>query len=249
MAVWPAAIVWPSELLLSAKLKPTINSTAAERVVWAASVPVATILSQAMRLNVLLAVFNMIPIPPLDGSHVFKYVLPPAWALSYERVSRYGLLVIYAVLFLGGVEKVEGILEDVPFRCQRQDGGTIGRKCEAEDAGRGQVLGRVEAAIPLLGVEEVAVPVRLVRVRPVGRHVDGGHTLVRHPHPAVAAPLGLEPEGRVLVMEGVVVAARQKRADLQGHPARAGRGGAQSSGSVTGTRQLAPYSLPSKERP
>jgi Zn-dependent protease len=53
-------------------------------------------------LNLILAAFNLLPIPPLDGSHVFKYVLPPAWALSYERVSRYGLLIIYAILFLGG---------------------------------------------------------------------------------------------------------------------------------------------------
>jgi len=50
-------------------------------------------------LNLVLAAFNLIPIPPLDGSHVFKYVLPPAWALSYERVSRYGIVIILAVLF------------------------------------------------------------------------------------------------------------------------------------------------------
>jgi Zn-dependent protease len=55
-----------------------------------------------VEINLILAAFNLLPIPPLDGSHVFKYVLPPAWALSYERVSRFGLLVIYALLFLGG---------------------------------------------------------------------------------------------------------------------------------------------------
>ena len=53
-------------------------------------------------INLVLAAFNLLPIPPLDGSHVFKYVLPPAWALSYERISRFGLLIIYALLFLGG---------------------------------------------------------------------------------------------------------------------------------------------------
>ena len=40
------------------------------------SVPIAAILSQAMRLNVLLAVFNMIPIPPLDGGNVLGGLLP-----------------------------------------------------------------------------------------------------------------------------------------------------------------------------
>lgn len=55
-----------------------------------------------IEINFVLAAFNLLPIPPLDGSHVFKYLLPPAWALSYERVSRYGLLVIYGLLFFSG---------------------------------------------------------------------------------------------------------------------------------------------------
>jgi Zn-dependent protease len=53
-------------------------------------------------INLVLAAFNLIPIPPLDGSHVMKYLLPPAWSLSYQRLGRYGLLILYAVLFLGG---------------------------------------------------------------------------------------------------------------------------------------------------
>lgn len=53
-------------------------------------------------INLLLAAFNLIPIPPLDGSHVFKYVLPPAWSLSYQRLGRYGLLILYGLLFFGG---------------------------------------------------------------------------------------------------------------------------------------------------
>jgi len=53
-------------------------------------------------INLILAAFNLLPIPPLDGSHVMKYLLPPAWALSYQRVGRYGFLVLYALLFFGG---------------------------------------------------------------------------------------------------------------------------------------------------
>src|SRR5947209_14163916 len=34
-------------------------------------------------INLVLASFNLIPIPPLDGSHVVKYLLPPAWGLAY----------------------------------------------------------------------------------------------------------------------------------------------------------------------
>lgn len=50
--------------------------------------------------NVLLAVFNLIPIPPLDGSHVVKYLLPPAWAIRYQQAGRFGLLLVFAVAFL-----------------------------------------------------------------------------------------------------------------------------------------------------
>lgn len=47
--------------------------------------------------NLVLAVFNLIPIPPLDGSHVVKYLLPPAWALQYQRIGQYGLLLVFVV--------------------------------------------------------------------------------------------------------------------------------------------------------
>lgn len=53
-----------------------------------------------VEINLILAAFNLLPIPPLDGSHVFKYILPPAWALAYERISRFGLVIIFAILFV-----------------------------------------------------------------------------------------------------------------------------------------------------
>ncbi|HEX6536517.1 MAG TPA: site-2 protease family protein [Gemmatimonadaceae bacterium] len=53
-----------------------------------------------IQFNLLLAIFNLIPIPPLDGSHVVKYLLPPAWALRYQSAGRYGLLIVFAVVFL-----------------------------------------------------------------------------------------------------------------------------------------------------
>jgi Zn-dependent protease len=50
--------------------------------------------------NLVLAVFNLIPIPPLDGSHVVKYLLPPRWAMWYQQAGRYGLVLVFAVAFL-----------------------------------------------------------------------------------------------------------------------------------------------------
>lgn len=54
-----------------------------------------------IQLNIALAVFNLIPIPPLDGSHVMKYLLPPAWSLSYQRFGRYGLVLLFVLISFG----------------------------------------------------------------------------------------------------------------------------------------------------
>jgi Zn-dependent protease len=52
-------------------------------------------------INLSLVAFNLIPIPPLDGSHVFKYLLPPAWALNYQRLGAQGLLILVVLLTFG----------------------------------------------------------------------------------------------------------------------------------------------------
>ena len=53
----------------------------------------------AIQINVVLAAFNLIPLPPLDGSHVMKYLLPPAWSLSYQRLGRYGLVLVFVLIW------------------------------------------------------------------------------------------------------------------------------------------------------
>ena len=52
-------------------------------------------------INLMLIAFNLIPIPPLDGSHVVKYLMPPSWALKYQQFGRYGFLVLIALLYFG----------------------------------------------------------------------------------------------------------------------------------------------------
>jgi len=68
------------------------------------SVPIAAILSQLMRLNVLLAVFNMVPIPPLDGGNVLSGLLPLPLARQYNLIRPYGFLLLYALIFTGGFD-------------------------------------------------------------------------------------------------------------------------------------------------
>jgi Zn-dependent protease len=53
-------------------------------------------------INFMLIAFNLIPIPPLDGSHVMKYLLPASWALRYEQFGRYGIIVLIVLLYGGG---------------------------------------------------------------------------------------------------------------------------------------------------
>lgn len=48
--------------------------------------------------NLILAGFNLLPLPPLDGSHVVKYLLPPAWALRYQQVGMYGIVILILLL-------------------------------------------------------------------------------------------------------------------------------------------------------
>ena len=50
-------------------------------------------------LNILLAFFNLIPIPPLDGSHLLYHLLPPELGARYRQLSRYGFLILLALIF------------------------------------------------------------------------------------------------------------------------------------------------------
>jgi Zn-dependent protease len=56
----------------------------------------------AVQINLLLLAFNLIPIPPLDGSHVVKYILPLRLAVWYQQVGRYGIVILVVLLSFGG---------------------------------------------------------------------------------------------------------------------------------------------------
>ncbi|MCX7934550.1 MAG: site-2 protease family protein, partial [Planctomycetota bacterium] len=56
------------------------------------------VLPFGIRINIILACFNMIPIPPLDGSRLVAYLLPRPLAFTYERLEPVGIILLIAIL-------------------------------------------------------------------------------------------------------------------------------------------------------
>jgi Zn-dependent protease len=50
-------------------------------------------------INLVLAFFNLIPIPPLDGSHVLYHLLPPRLGARYRELGRYGMLILIGIIW------------------------------------------------------------------------------------------------------------------------------------------------------
>jgi Zn-dependent protease len=68
--------------------------------------PLAVFLYQLVGLNVLLAVFNMIPVPPLDGGNVVAGVLRGPVAEAFDRLRPYGFLILYALILSGTLSRI-----------------------------------------------------------------------------------------------------------------------------------------------
>jgi Zn-dependent protease len=104
---------WRQKFMFIAAAGPASNllmAVGAAAVLWVISggPPLETaqglggrILMAFIQLNLLLAVFNMIPVPPLDGGNVLAGLVSGPIADAMDRVRPYGIFILYALMFLG----------------------------------------------------------------------------------------------------------------------------------------------------
>ncbi|MGE4192887.1 MAG: site-2 protease family protein [Pseudodesulfovibrio sp.] len=63
--------------------------------------PLYAVAYYAVFVNLILGAFNLLPIPPLDGSNVVAYFLPPQAAYKFMSLSRYGFIILIGIILLG----------------------------------------------------------------------------------------------------------------------------------------------------
>lgn len=68
--------------------------------------PMDVLLLIVVRINAMLAVFNLIPVPPLDGSKILMGLLPPSQAVAYARLQPYGIFILLLLVMTNALAVV-----------------------------------------------------------------------------------------------------------------------------------------------
>ncbi len=69
-------------------------------------IPLALMAKAGVMINLVLGIFNLIPIPPLDGSKVVAGFMPAGMAMNYLSIERYGFFIILFLVFFGFFQKI-----------------------------------------------------------------------------------------------------------------------------------------------
>ncbi|HVP91893.1 MAG TPA: site-2 protease family protein [Terriglobales bacterium] len=87
---------------------------------WAKSVGgLAQLLYMAVMINLALAVFNLIPIPPLDGSGILAGLLPEQAAAQYERLRPYGFILLIILVYTNVLNSIFNPIQSLVLRLLR----------------------------------------------------------------------------------------------------------------------------------
>ncbi|MGA2774996.1 MAG: site-2 protease family protein [Candidatus Omnitrophota bacterium] len=74
--------------------------------------PLASMLAILVKINIILGAFNLIPIPPLDGSKILMSFLPEGLQLKLARLEPYGFFILIILLFSGMLNPVIAFMQD-----------------------------------------------------------------------------------------------------------------------------------------
>ena len=100
----PAGVMWVSLAGPASNFLLAMVAAIPLRLMLAGTLPMPSIaesiIAGFIQINLLLMVFNLIPIAPLDGEKIAEYFLPPSWAQKLESISSYGPLILMAIIFL-----------------------------------------------------------------------------------------------------------------------------------------------------
>ena len=93
------ALAGPISNFLLAILFLLISKVLFYQLGMAAETIAVKVMIATVKWNLILAAFNLMPIPPLDGSRVMSYLLPESLRPGYHAVERYGMIIIIGLLF------------------------------------------------------------------------------------------------------------------------------------------------------